>query len=256
MKRAVVVVLASLVLFAGGLGWHMLERRSASTPHAASAGDVRGPRHSAVRATTEPRVANRVEPVRAHAPSPLIRVGDPVYGVRTQAEADWLNRNRFPVREPGMTTAPVISADLQGPLTADAIASAELAAMTRPELRERALTRLRQAAEDGSISALRALSLAYEFRQRDIVMANAYARAAEMRGDWSPRIATYHLDPLQAMAAAVLAHRILHDIDHARRRRGLAPLVRDERPGLVEASDALLQAHRTGNLRLPVKSTP
>jgi hypothetical protein len=82
-------------------------------------------------------------------------------------------------------------------------------------------------------------------------MADAYERAAEMRGDWNPRIATYDLDSLQAMASQVLAHRILHDIDQARRRRGLAPLVRDERPGLVETSDALLQAHRAGGLRLP-----
>ena len=247
----IALLLIALVLLAAVLGGQMLRRDAVSGVSGTSstgAADAPTPRASAGGA------GSYLPTPQSHPsdgpPARLIRIGDPMYGVRTQAEADWLNRNRFPVREPGLGLSPT-AADLEGPLTAEAIGRAELAAMLRPELRDRALARLRQAAEDGSISALRALSQAYEFRRRDVVMADAYERAAEMRGDWNPRIATYDLDSLQAMASQVLAHRILHDIDQARRRRGLAPLVRDERPGLVETSDALLQAHRAGGLRLP-----
>jgi hypothetical protein len=247
-----------LALVAGGLGVYVLVHDSAPAAGVARDAAVQGATRErtgspAGESRTPPGSAPRLNPAPASARA--IRIGDPMYGVRTQAEADWLNRNRFPLVEAGFGNVPT-AADLEGPLTADAIHRAELAAMLRPELRERALERLRRAAEDGSIAALRALSQAYEYRKRDVVMADAYARAAEMRGDWNPRIRTYELDPLQATAAPILAHRILHDIDRARRVRGLPPLVRDERPGLVETSDGLLQAHRAGELRVPMPPRP
>lgn len=251
-------VLIFLALVAGGLGVYVLVHDSAPAAGVARDAAVQG---AARESTGSPADESRGPDGGARARDPaspssrMIRIGDPMYGVRTQAEVDWLNRNRFPLIEAGFGSVPTAT-DLEGALTADAIQRAELAAMLRPELRDRALARLRQAAEDGSIAALRSLSQAFEYKRRDVVMADAYARAAEMRGDWSPRIRSYTLDSLQAMASPVLAHRILHDIDRARRARGLPPLGRDERPGLVEASDQLLQAHRAGELRLPSAPRP
>ena len=214
-----------------------------------------GSRHGTVDAAAGTQASHAGSQAPASPSSRLIRVGDPMYGVRTQAEADWLNRNRFPLIVPGILPTPT-AADLDGPLTGEAIGRAEAASMLRPELRDRAVERLKRAAEDGSIGALHALSRAYQHRKRDLLLADAYARAAELRGDWNPRIRTFTLGPLEEMASPVVAHRILHDIDRARRTRGLAPLVRDERPGLVEASDRILQAHRTGGLRLPEPPRP
>lgn len=254
MKRGNLALIV-LALAAVGLGGHVLLRRAA--PDTGDAATPVAAVESTRRPTSGPHGPDGRARVREPAPasSPSIRIGDPMYGVRTQAEADWLNRNRFPRMEPGIPRTPTAT-DLDGPLTADAIWRAEAVAMLMPELRERATERLRRAAEDGSIAALHALSRAYQHRKRDLLLADAYARAAELRGDWNPVIRMYELDPLQAMAAPIIAHRLLHDIDRARRARGLPPLTRDERPGLVETSDRVLQAHRAGELRLPSAPRP
>lgn len=175
------------------------------------------------------------------------RVGDPRFGEVSAAQVEWLNRHRYAhiddLQHATATAGQLTPRDLEGGIDAALIARAEVAAMFRPDLRELALSRLEEAAVDGSMGALDSLHRAYQPRaHRDVVRAEAYARMLEARGDWVWRVRPYALDELQGIHANVLAQHLLDRYDLARRQRGLPPLRRDPRPGIDEALRSAEQA--------------
>lgn len=185
----------------------------------------------------------RAEPLQAG----RVRLGDSSLDASTQEKVDWLNRHHVPpigdLNDAVRDHKALALRDLQAPLDGRLLARAEVAAMLRPDLRDAALARLDRAAADGSIGALVSLDRVYQTGAlADPVRAEAYARVAAMRGDWGMRLPSYVLDEVQNWHANLLAQRIARDYDRERRRRGLAPLGRDLRPGLDAQLDLMPDA--------------
>lgn len=172
-----------------------------------------------------------------------VRIGDPLFEPKTQEEADWLNRQSFPSHEEmvqaaeGNTDPQLL--DIHRGVNPTAIINAERIAIGQPEMRDRAIDYLIQAASQGSIYALQALGRVYS--SPDIgnpIRSEAYYRAAEMRGDWNSGLRIKApLNNEQSYVAGLLAHQALSQIDSERARRNLGPLRPDPRPGL----DSLLR---------------
>lgn len=238
MKRRVFVAIAGLAAVAPL--WLAIDMRSDDATAEARRANVQAT--AAAHApgqdlTAAPRASQLVQP-RA----PRFRVGDTFYGIQTQAEADWRQRNLYPTPEELNAAATRWTArDIEGPLTPALLARAERVALLDPALRASAVARLQEAAALGSIYALEALVNIHQFQRRDPATAEAYARVAAMRGDWRPRITTYTLDDVDRMRAELLAQKLMRDLERERRRRGLPPFTRDPPPGL----DEVLEASRT-----------
>lgn len=191
--------------------------------------------------TTQSAVAPAMQARRFH-------IGDTHYSVESMADVDWLERNLYPTDDEIDAASQYLRdgtpRDLDGSLSPALVARAEVAAWSNPGLRELAIGRLEEAATSGSIYALRALQRIYTAPAlRDVVKSEMYGHIAWMRGDWSSMTAD-DLNGPDRMRAELGAQRWLVEADARRRLRGLPPLGRDPKPGVVEWDAHVEQAAR------------
>lgn len=249
MKPAHVMVALLAVTVALGTAGYRIARRAAGahgSVEAAAGSFVERGRASQSRSTR--RARRSASPIGAQ---PRFRIGDEFYGIRTQADADWRERNLYPTSDEIRAAARRWTAhDLEGAPTPAMLARLEFAGMTQPELRDRAIARLTEAAARGSMYAVDALFDIAQYRRRDVLGAETWARVAELRGDWRMRIRPYPRDEMVEMEAGVRAQAMLEQLELQRRRMGLPPLTRDPPPGLDEFM-AALDAQRDALRRTP-----
>lgn len=242
MKRSAIAGVG--LLCAGVLVWFVLQNRDrGDRPELSLNADSSDASLDRIQSSTESSQISRTT-TAVNPPSSRrgIQVGDPMY--TTQADADWLNRNFFPSTEDMRGVGEFSSLSemtFSGSPTPQKLASAETAAMTRPDLVESAQRYLNHAAVSGSLFALEALARIHGHPSNpNYIASEAYYRAAEMRGNWTlaardPRA----LPTEQQVVARLMAHQIISNIESERNRRGLPPLRPDYRPGLSQAMSAI-----------------
>lgn len=165
----------------------------------------------------------------------LVTMGDPFLEPRSEAEVEWLRRNKYPnaaAREDAARFASELDFDHRDGVEAVEIIAAEQFAHQHPDNRSRAVQFLNEAAISGSTYALETLARLSE-SPADPVTSEAYYRASALRGDWNARLRVKpDLTREQEMLADLLAHQVIDNLQRQRRQRGLPELNTDLRPGL------------------------
>ena len=173
---------------------------------------------------------------------------DDPYGARSPADAQWLKRHGYPdkymLREyGGMPDEKLSSLAETGDLYAAAIL-AQLQGMRNGG--KQPLLDLNELTIKGSIFALTAIANLYanSAHYRNPVVAEAYYRAAIMRGDQSSafRLNRPTLDFEQQVAADLFAMNIYENLIRERIRRHGSPFPFDPRPGTAEMAGQLLKS--------------
>lgn len=165
----------------------------------------------------------------------LVAMGDPFLEPRSEAEIEWLRRNKYPnaaAREDAARFASELDFDHRDGVEAVEIIAAEQFAHQHPDNRSRAVQFLNEAAISGSTYALETLARLSE-SPADPVTSEAYYRASALRGDWNAHLRVKpDLTREQEMLADLLAHQVIDNLQRQRRQRGLPELNTDLRPGL------------------------
>ena len=116
-----------------------------------------------------------------------------------------------------------------------------------PEHSKEAVEFLNRAAGEGSLYALEALGRVMSLPPfENKLQAEAYYKAAELRGNWAAamRMTPYQLSDQEAALASMQAQQVVSNFDQIRAAVGLPPLKRDVRPGLKETLDVMTNAAR------------
>jgi hypothetical protein len=169
-------------------------------------------------------------------------VDDPLYHPKSQAEADWLNRNGYPSKralDAAMAMPPTrdcLKPDYQ--VASVRIICAGQLALYSPAEQKNAIAFLEQEAGNGSIFALEELGQINSHpTSNKPIAAEAYRRAAIMRGNWTLEItgSWIAISDQDGVLASLMAQQILNDLNDYRSNRGLRPLSTDSKPGLKNA---------------------
>ncbi|MDH5832182.1 hypothetical protein QFW80_16815 [Luteimonas sp. M1R5S18] len=176
-----------------------------------------------------------------------VSMGDPFLEPRSEAEVEWLRRNRYPSAAARSDAAQFMASELdfdhRDGIEAIEIVAAEQYARQHPDNRERAVEFLNEAAISGSTYALETLGRLHG--SADPVTSEAYFRAAAHRGDWNAHLRVKPpLTSEQEMLASLLAHQVIENLELQRRRRGLPALGNDQRPGLDQFLRQIKEAER------------
>lgn len=174
-----------------------------------------------------------------------IEDGDSYHNVKSPEEAAWLNERWYP-NEEELDYANSIgsSAELPEnliPRSARDIATARIVALD-PNRRADALSVLHNAANQGSVYALRAIGEFHEGAGR-FPIANAYFRAALFAGDWHISLRPALGSHQQEAIVSLQAMSIIDGINQRRALRRMPPLPIVVRPGYQLFLTALASGH-------------